>query len=353
VEWIREMVARVTNAHLAAAEIPAQIDHRSLEAQAAAALARGDVVSAALLERQPTKHVGKNASALSRRGEDTERAENNSVIQRENEEQFQSLLAAFEREGRALPPSHDRRPSQGRAARSRGQSIDLMLSDGSHMVGVQGFAGMAIGGIVVPARGPGPSTQDLFGEAVQVWMDGALEPLLEVLKDSRRFLEDHARRLAAFADSRSLRADLRELIKRLKTLRRWATEWKRRRLAERSALKLLHLAEHALEQFVESSPRPTDGTEREWAKRRGRRLAAIEKRLASLKTAREAVSPGAEEECEKRLSGAVDHVEAWSSQLLKNYPLESDSLPPASGPVDSAKLRAEATRPPPPKPRLH
>jgi hypothetical protein len=355
VEWVREMVARVTNAHLAAAQVDAQVDHRSLEAQAAAAVARGDVVSAVLLSRRPTQHVGKNASALSRRGEDSERAERNAVIQGENDEQFEKLLETFEREGRAMASTDGHGLEQARRDRqgAKPRGVDLTLPGGGQMRGVHGIAGLTVGQISVPPRSPGPSARDLFGEAVQLWLDDALAAVVDLLKNTRRFLEDHASRLAAFADHSRLRTDLRELIKRLKTLRRWATEPGRRQLAERHALKLLHRAEHSLEEFVESNPKPAHGTEKDWARRRGRRLAAIEQRLAALKAAREARSPEAEAACEQRLVSAVEAVEAWSSRLLKNYPLESDSLPPAFGPGDSAKLSAEATRPPPPKPRLY
>lgn len=355
VEWVREMVARVTNAHLAAAQVGAQVDHRSLEAQAAAAMARGDVVSAALLSRRPTQHVGKNASALARRGEDSERAERNTAIQGENDEQFEKLLHTFEWEGRAMASTDGHGPEQARRDRQRAnpRGVELTLPGGGQMRGVQGIAGLTVGQIAVPPRSPGPSARDLFDESVQLWLDDALASVIDLLKNTRRFLEDHASRLIAFADHSRLRTDLRELVKRLKTLKRWATEWKRRQLAERHALKLLHRAEHALEEFVESNPKPADGNEKEWARRRGRRLAAIEQRLASLKAAREARSPEAEAACEQRLVSAVEAVEEWSGQMLKSYPIESDALAPAFGPVDASKLKASQKTQPPRSPRLH
>lgn len=51
VEWVRELVAAKTNAHLAAAELDARVDHRSLKAQADEALANGDLATAAVLSR--------------------------------------------------------------------------------------------------------------------------------------------------------------------------------------------------------------------------------------------------------------------------------------------------------------
>ncbi|WP_313928385.1 MobA/MobL family protein [Pseudoxanthomonas sp.] len=355
VEWVREMVARVTNAHLAAAQIHAQVDHRSLEAQAAAAMARGDLVSAALFSRRPTQHVGKNASALARRGEDAERVERNAVIQGENDEQFEKLLQTFERAGRAMASTDGHGLEQARRDRQRAnpRGVDLTLPGGGQMRGVQGITGLTVGQIAVPPRSPGPSTQDLFGEAVQLWLDDTLAAVRDLLKNTRRFLEDRAGRLATFAEHSRLRTDLRELVKRLRTLKRWATEWKRRQLAERHALKLLHRAEHALEEFVESNPKPADGTDKDWARRRGRRLAAIEQRLVALKAAREARSPEAEAGCEQRLVSAVEAVEDWSGQMLKSYPIESDALAPAFGPVDASKFKVGETTQPPRLPRLH
>lgn len=355
VEWVREMVARVTNAHLAAAEVGAQVDHRSLEAQAADAMARGDLVAAVLLTREPTRHVGKNASALARRGEDSERAERNAAIHGENDEQFEKLLETFERKGRAMAPTDGHGPEQAWRDRQNANraGVDLTLPGGGQMRGVRGITGLAVGQIAVPPRSPGPLARDLFGEAVLLWLDDALAAVIDLLKNTRRFLEDHAGRLAAFAEHSRLRTDLRELLKRLRTLKRWATEWKRRQLAERHALKLLHRSEHSLEEFVESNPKPADGTEKEWARRRGRRLAAIEQRLASLKAAREARSPQAEAVCEQRLVSAVEAVEEWSGQMLKSYPIESDALAPAFGPVDAPKLKASQETRPPRSPRLH
>ncbi len=355
IEWVREMVARVTNAHLAAAEVGIQVDHRSLEAQAAAAVARGDVVSAALLSRRPTKHVGKNASALARRGGDSERAERNAIIQEENDDQLEKLLETFEREGRAIASTDGHGLEQARRDRRRAnqRGVDLTLPGGGRICGVHGIVDLTVGQITVPPRSPGPSARDLFGEALHLWLDDALATVIDVLKNTRRFLEERASRLAAFADHSCLRTDLRELVKRLKSLRRWATEWKRRLLAERHALKLLHRAEHALEEFVENNPKPSDGTEKEWARRRGRRLAAIEQRLAALKVAREALSSGAAAACEQRLVSAVEAVEDWSGQMLKSYPIESDALAPAFGPVDASKLKASQKTQPPRSPRLH
>ncbi|UNW12035.1 MobA/MobL family protein [Xanthomonas phaseoli pv. phaseoli] len=68
VQWLRELIAVTTNAHLAAAEIAATVDHRSLKDQAEEALSSGDLARAAVLSRDPTRHMGKEATAIERRG---------------------------------------------------------------------------------------------------------------------------------------------------------------------------------------------------------------------------------------------------------------------------------------------
>lgn len=98
IEWIRQTIASTINEHLAAAGIDARVDHRRLEVQAEDALARGDWAEAMVLSRQPTKHVGKTATALARNGVMTDRAAENARIIRENEEAFERLLAQAEQE---------------------------------------------------------------------------------------------------------------------------------------------------------------------------------------------------------------------------------------------------------------
>ncbi|KEZ95002.1 plasmid mobilization protein, partial [Xanthomonas vasicola pv. vasculorum NCPPB 895] len=96
VEWVRELVASTINAHLEKAALEIRVDHRSLAAQADDALARGDLAAAAVLSREPTQHVGKNGTALARRGQPSERSDANRRIEETNEETFQKLIAVFE-----------------------------------------------------------------------------------------------------------------------------------------------------------------------------------------------------------------------------------------------------------------
>ncbi|MCE4552800.1 MobA/MobL family protein, partial [Xanthomonas hortorum pv. vitians] len=130
IEWIRQTIASTINEHLAAAGIDARVDHRRLEVQAEDALARGDWAEAMVLSRQPTKHMGKTATALARKGVMTDRAAENERIVRENEEAFEQLLAQAEQEGRAVPGSNGQSHDQAQRDRRRwvGAAKDLPSS---------------------------------------------------------------------------------------------------------------------------------------------------------------------------------------------------------------------------------
>lgn len=51
--------------------------------------------------------------------------------------------------------------------------------------------------------------RDLFGEVVQLWLDDALAAVIELLKNPRRFLENHVGRIAAIGGRSRLRTHLR------------------------------------------------------------------------------------------------------------------------------------------------
>lgn len=67
VQW-RAAWAEAQNLILARAGHRARVDHRTLEAQKAEALARGDRTAAAVLDRKPEVHVGPRAAAAAYRG---------------------------------------------------------------------------------------------------------------------------------------------------------------------------------------------------------------------------------------------------------------------------------------------
>lgn len=80
----RQRWAEVSNRHLEIAGSKERIDHRSLEAQRAAAVERGDTEQAAKLERLPTVHLGPNVVQMEQRGIRTERGEQGREIVQRN-----------------------------------------------------------------------------------------------------------------------------------------------------------------------------------------------------------------------------------------------------------------------------
>lgn len=356
VEWIREAVARLTNAHLAAAAIEAQVDHRSLADQAHDAAARGDTAAALALTREPTRHVGKNATALHRRGAPSDRAAENLAITAANVEQFDALLREMGRQGRAIPTSDGHGHEQARRDRQRGRGIEVDLSrthGQGHMSGIRGLARPRMASIVLPPADLPPSAEALFGEAVRDWLDIALAALLGRLTATRLLLEDHAQRLARFADVAALRRDLAELLKRFRALRRRVADGPRRVATERRASEALHRAERALEEFVEANPKPEGEAVKAWARRRHLRIAAVEQRLGELKKARDALGPDSDKDAEAAIGEAVDRVEAWSQTMLARYPIDSDLLAPPFGPIDAAQVLGTTPGSNRRRPRLH
>lgn len=126
VEWIREMVSKRTNQHLAAAGIDVRIDHRSLGDQLLAALDAGDLEKATeLASREPTKPLGKRAVARLRRGMDCELADANAAIRRRNARRFMALRQQLVDDGQLPPAGHSHNQALRDREREAGQALIL------------------------------------------------------------------------------------------------------------------------------------------------------------------------------------------------------------------------------------
>lgn len=98
--------AEISNRHLENAGRQERLDHRSLEAQRAAAIERGDIEQAAKLERLPTVHLGPNVVQMEQRGIRTERGDKGRDITQRNaqiinlagvRQRIETARAAYER----------------------------------------------------------------------------------------------------------------------------------------------------------------------------------------------------------------------------------------------------------------
>ncbi|WOS39129.1 MobA/MobL family protein [Xanthomonas rydalmerensis] len=369
VHWVRELIATTVNAYLEAAGLGIQVDHRRLEAQANDALARGDLVAAAVLSREPTKHVGKNATAMARRGQASERVEANRRIEERNEEAFQELAASFESEGRALEVPDGHSHEQAKRERLRlGALLRLSLARGEGDIEVRRnieINAQRLGLLEESAPGAPPpeslSIPVLVAELSQEWAALRHEGVARALHATRQLLAWAAERAAAFVEHTRFDADVLELAWRLRGFKASLTRFARHLRAERRASKLLHLAERYWENFTFSNPKPgTPWTEQHWKQRRAWRLSIVEKRRAELAKARARVTPEQKAICEKAAAERAHHLEAWSQEMLRRYPLEldrplvlgsQDAQPTALYDPPAPDLAPSGPRPP--RPRFH
>ncbi|WP_017173599.1 MobA/MobL family protein, partial [Xanthomonas phaseoli] len=334
VQWVRELIATTINAHLEKAALEIRVDHRRLEVQAEDALARGDLAAAAVLSREPTKHVGKNGTALARRGQPSERSDANRRIEETNEETFQKIIAVFEQEGRAMPvPDGHSQAQAEREARRPSDGLSLSLGPGAgHIEVSRSMATIARGLGLMEAEEAKPSRErrsvsELAEEASGEWgVAVQADPrLAQTLQATQRLLQWIRERVAAFAEEARLRPDLNELLRRLRRFKAAAMKFARRLLAVRRAEKLHHMAENAWHDFLANNPEPgTSWTQGDWKQRRGRRLSTLEARAAELADARARVVPEEQAVCEKEASASAAHLEVWSRDMLQRYPLELD-----------------------------
>ncbi|MBB3819826.1 hypothetical protein FHT03_003017 [Xanthomonas arboricola] len=348
IEWIRQTIASTINAHLAAAGIDARVDHRRLEVQAEDALVRGDWAEAMVLSRQPTKHMGKTATALARKGVKTERAAENARIVRENEEAFERLLAQAELEGRAAPNPTGHSHDQARRDRRRraGSTNDLQSSvPGLEIHGLRGMRlSDALGRPAEDARvRPLRPISELIAEAAQNLAEILSSRSDLALTATQRVVRQWTSHAAALRDGVDLRRWLNGLVEGLGRLKRSVLKFAQGMRNVGRAERLFHLAEQAWEQFNGDHPRP-DGewASQEWEKRRGRRLAVLEKRTAELAAARAAVSEQHWNDYENEIEIRAAQVEQWSEEVLA-----SPELAIASRSIKSVKAAPAAPEPSP------
>ncbi|MDH5824222.1 MobA/MobL family protein [Luteimonas sp. RD2P54] len=332
VEWIREMVAKTINSHLAAAQIQARVDHRSLEAQAAEAADLGDEATALALSREPTEHIGKDATALHRRGVESERVQANEAITADNEAQWKEALAQLEGEGRLQPVSAGHSQEQARRERGVKPGVVLDLSPVHGQGQIRVVRGLSRGALTPSGsrrseRERQGASRNLLAEAIQLWKEDFMAKVGVTFKATSQLLQHGAERLSAFAHVPKFRSDLGELVKRLKRLRHDAERFTRRRAAEERAQHLLSQAERALEQFEADHPKPGLWSRAEWSKRRARRLRTVQTRRDAHRRARHATGPEAQEGYNVQAKASAEQLEAWSQSMLIRYPVPADTMP--------------------------
>ncbi len=337
VEWVRALVASSVNAHLEAAGIDARVDHRTLKVQAEEALARGDLAAAALLSRQPTRHLGKSAAAMLRRGLESGRGEINEQIALDNLHGLERIAREFDKEawfqGQGIAAEgYGEQPSGPR----KGKRLRFDLANGGGEVELSPrmlakARDYGLFGSDPADQPPLPqrvTSQELLEGIVETWRELVSASAEAALTWTRRVVEHAAAGASAFTDSSAVWTKLREVLRSMKQLKHRLSAYSRRQQAERRAIRLVHMAEQSWEEFNTNHPRPgCPWPEHEWRARRARRLVALEKRSAELEKARKLTTPEEAAACDASVLESQMRLEASSEALASVGLTEGQSSP--------------------------
>lgn len=337
VQWVREMVAETTNAHLEAAGLTVTIDHRSLAEQARAAADRGDELQAMALSREPTKHLGKAAAALSRKGMDSRLVAENDAIEAGNTEHLDHLTIQAGREGRAVPMS----ASVGHAQGDRPSSMQGLAPG----LEIRGVSGMRLSQVLdrqhEATEGQRPvSLAERVAQALRDLQDIARARADLSTQRIHAGLEWAQAELARVGETVPLREWITTAVLRVRALRAAILGCALRLVSLGRAERLHHLAQHEWERFNTDYPMGTNGYSRpEWTQRRERRLSALEQRTKELEKARSRGSAEALAEVDADVLRRAAELEAMPSP--SQFVLERQAIPPAAvdGPVPVLKPR--------------
>ncbi|KRG42564.1 MobA/MobL family protein [Stenotrophomonas geniculata] len=337
IQWVREMVAETTNAHLEAAGLTITIDHRSLAEQSRAASDRGDELQAVALSREPTKHLGKAATALARRGMESRLVEENDAIQAANAEHLDHLTLQAGREGRAFPMS----ASVGHGLGGRPSSMHGLAP----RLKIRGVSGMrlpqVLGSQHEATEGERPiSLAQRVSDALRDLQDIARARTDLSTQRIRAGLEWAQAELARARETVSLRQWITRAVVQVRALRAAILGRALRLVSLGRAERLWHLAQHEWERFNSDYPMGTNGYSRpEWTQRRERRLSALEQRTKELEKARSRGSAEALVEVDADILRKAEELEAMPSP--SQFVLESQPIPrvAADAPVPVLKLR--------------
>ncbi|WP_369939887.1 MobA/MobL family protein [Xanthomonas medicagonis] len=284
VQWIREMVAETTNAYLEAAGLTVTIDHRSLVEQARAASDRGNELQAMALSREPTKHLGKAATAMARKGMDSRLVAENDAIEAGNAENLDHLALDAGWKRRVVPtPASDGHARGGRTPSVRGLVPGLEI---------RGVSGMRL-----------PQVLGRQHEATEVQRSVSLaERIVQALRDLqdivcvradlsteriRAGLEWAQAELERAGETVPLRQWITKAVLQVRALQAAILGRALRLLSLGRAERLHHLAQHEWERFNTDYPMGTNDYSRpEWTQRRERRLSVLEQRSNELEKAR-------------------------------------------------------------------
>lgn len=331
VKALRETVANLSNAALAANGKTDRVDHRSLAVQASIAESRGDYEAAALLTREPTIHVGRAGVAVVRKGGFDERAADNAERIAGN----RVVLAAYlHQHANGVSP---------RRKRASGQS----LRQGARRSGAA--PSLVLGGPTRGARATGRDAELLNAQAA-VWEEGVRverEASQAYLDGLRRSAEQSAAMVDAYlaaigrpnerprlleqcARDPAWVERLRRSLEARAELRALGEELPRRRRQYGQAMMATVEAERALEALETARPPAWQPlTRRQWAqKRRAERVRLLNVREAEAAARSLASGEGARKLKERVLGlrGEIRRIERERRACSKGAAKNGSSL---------------------------
>ena len=383
---LREAVADRINLHLERAQVADRVDHRSLPEQARAAEAEGRIGFAAALAREPTQHEGKTATAMRRRGQESDRGATNDQIKNANRIELRDYLQRLEQEGRLMetPARHTHEAAQRERPAGPGRQVRQEAQPTAPRHRPAGPGTLArptapTAGPVAKPRGPGsagPATpsrgasrfpprlkaaaaragrrlrtktgnrsvddamarheeemEHLEAEARRAWLDGIDKSMRQSLASVAKLL-DPQNRASAHAGKAAYRSDMRELRDAVKQAARDTTRWDRRLKAEADARAALSKAKNELTTWDKENPKPSvwTGSRRDWAERRRKREQRVERRRVRRDAAHEATGPEAQAKYTKQASESVQVLDKLANSMLQRYPIDADRPKPAATP---------------------
>lgn len=347
VQWIREMVAATTNAHLEAAGYTSTIDHRSLAEQARSAMERGDDLAAAALSREPTQHLGKRATAMAGKGVETAKAGTNEQIAEDNQEHYDYLVRKAGLAGKPMPTPH-----RGEGAGRGGRVLDRDTAGLPSGLELRGVSGIRLQHVLLSSHGL-PEQQAPVSLAERI--ADALRDVEEIsraradlaMEKIRYALEWVQQRLSRQSETTELRQWITTAVLQVRALKNLIVGRARRLLSVKRATRLNHMAEQEWERFNSDYPLgSTCYSKPEWTQRRGRRLSVLEKRAAELKSAQERSSEGE--------LGLIDAEILRKADLLEALPQPPEATTPRAAASQTVAPGASVPRLPVPRgPAFH
>lgn len=396
---LREAVAERINDHLARAQVVDRVDHRSLIKQAEVAEAEGRIGFAAALAREPTQHEGKAATAMRRRGEVSDRAAINDDIQNANRIDLRAFLELMEKEGRLMevPPRHSQeaaraerlapppdvttvsRPTRPGKSVKAGDNARPKAS-GRSRAGPVKLTRLA--GTGADVRSANERIAVIEGHLAAAMV--AAEQWLAAIERTAQDSADLVARIIRACDPARAQAHARapgfvsvaaQLANDTQQAARDDTRWNRRRDAYERAKHALDDAKRQQAKGDTTDPQPSlwagPTSRREWAERRRKRAARVDKTRSLRNTARDGVGPEAQVKYTQLAQTSMARLEITLATMEARYPLDidqADALPrgpalqPAPKPprdqeneTDQQRGRRGAALPPlvpPPHPRL-